>query len=190
MNKYTFIALGCVTLIFIATGLAYHNAREKQEEIGQLRTDTLQEKIDDLAKQHDYEQLIKERQQYLENNLFVFSYWTENNSINLMTLASANGTVQVKIAPAPGIYPEQDNITVESNHRWMMPHATPLTVQQINNTIWRWNESTDDTTEHWFQITNASLDEYVVYVTKEVEPLNGYHFMPRQEEYIIKINRR
>lgn len=189
MNKYMFIALGCVALIGLTYGWIFYDAQETQEEIRQLRIDTLQEKIDDMKEQHDHERLIRERQQYIKNNLFVFSYYQENNSIHLMTLASANGTVQVKIAPLPGIYPEQDNITVETNHRWMLPHDRPLAVQQITKTVWRWNESIDDTTEHWFQITNASLDTYTVYVTKEVEPLNGYHFMPEQKEYTITIKK-
>jgi hypothetical protein len=184
-----FIALGCVALICLTCGWIFYDAQEKQEETRQLRIDTLQEKIDDMKEQHDYEKLIRERQQYIKNNLFVFSYYQENNSIHLRTLASANGTVQVTIAPLPGIYPEYDNITVNSTHHRMAPHDEPLAVQQITKTVWQWNESIHDTTEHWFQITNDSLDTYTVYVTKEVEPLNGYHFMPKQKEYTITIKK-
>jgi hypothetical protein len=185
------IPLIIVNAILIVAGIAiYYVGWQEQENAHQLQLDTIQERLEDITEQHEMERTIQERQQYRENNLVVFSYYQENNTIDIMTLASANGTIQVKIEPLPGIYPEHDNITVSAEHTWMFEHDSPLVVQQMDSTTWRWNVSIDDTTEHWFSISNASLDEYVVYVTKELEPLDDYYFMPLQREYIIKINRR
>ena len=179
-DKNFCIQMAMLSMIVILLLMVAQNNFQRKAENSKISI--LQEKLQDEQELLNFKKEVMARNKWMYDNICIYNYET----YTLRTLAVSDGEIQIKIEPLPGIYIDGDNLMVEINHSLKASYTKEfLTVRKIDVNCWRFNVSVDDSTEHVFSFSNGTQERYVLYVTKELEPLNGHYFMPIQWEFII-----